>query len=165
MILKKYLFTLALATSLAGFAQGPHAVEVFKDQPVNFTGEKGDTINTERLQDGRLIFKKVTAPIFKEGTDVKVKMTLRSQGDPWDKSGSLFVITDPKGIDVLDVARGTRKYPDAAGIDGYPGVRKAGDYTPALGVLRFMTPFGAGYFSTEEVAEERKYSRPVYIPK
>lgn len=166
MILKKYFLTLlALASCLSGLAQGPQTVEVFKDQPINFTGEKGDTINTERLQDGRLIFKKVTAPVFKHGTDVKVKMTLRSMGDPWDKAGSLFVITDPKGIDVLDVARGTRKYPEASSIGDYPGIRKGDGYTPALEVLRFMTPFGAGYFSSEEVAQQRKYSRPVYIPK
>lgn len=165
MILKKYLWSLVILASIGTVAQEVQTVEVFKDQPVNFTGVTGDTLNVERHQDGRLIFKKVSAPELEHGTDVSVKMRLRSEGDPWDKAGSLFVITDPEAVDVLDVARGTRTYPKGAGIEGYPGIKTAESYTPALEILRFMTPFGAGYFSDDKVAEERKYSRPVYIPK
>lgn len=163
--MKNFLFILGLLVGTVSFAQSPQTLEIFKNQPVNFQGDEGKSPGVERLQDGRIIYKKVQAPQFEEGTDVKVKMTLRSAGDPWDKSGSVFVITDPEKIDVIDVAMGQGTYPPGAAVLEYPGVRKSENYTPALEILRFMTPFGAGYFSDEKVAEDRKYSRPVYIPK
>lgn len=163
--MKHYFFILGVLISTLSLAQTNQTLEIFKNQPVNFQGEEGSSGEVERLQDGRIIFKKVRAPLFENGTDVKVKMTLRSAGDPWDKSGSVFVITDPEKVDVIDVAKGEGAYPPEAAVLEYPGVRKSQNYTPALEILRFMTPFGAGHFSDEKVAEERKYSRPVYIPR
>ena len=156
-----YLFILLFWSGI----EAQTMVKVFENQPVNFTGNPGDTTDLVHLQDGRILLKKITVPEFEEGTDVMVKMTLRSAGDPWDKSGSLFVITDPEKIDVIDIAKDLEKYPEAAGIEGYPGIVKTESYTPALEILRFMTPFGVGYFSNEEVGKKRKYNRPVYIPK
>lgn len=145
-------------------AQKPQIVEVFKNQPVNFTGEKGDALNVERFQDGRMIFRKIKAPIYPNGTDVKVKMTLKSAGDAWDKSGSLFVITDPNNIDIRDIANGLETFPKASGYEGYPGIKTAEDYTPALEILRFMTPFGVGFYSDEEAHPRIRYNRPVSVP-
>ncbi len=79
--MKKYVLglisILAFSTTVLQ-AQKPEIVEIFKNQPLNFNGESGDTLNIERVQDGRLLFKKVKAPVFINGTDVKVKMTLKS---------------------------------------------------------------------------------------
>ncbi len=145
-------------------AQNPAVIEVFKDQPVNFTGVKGDTLTIERVQDGRMLFKKVKAPIFPEGTDVKVKMTLRSAGDTWDKSGSLFVITEPGKTDIRDISINTGSFPEDAGYKGYPGIKKAENYTPPLEILRFMTPFGVGHYSDEKAHPRMRYNRPVSVP-
>lgn len=145
-------------------SQTLEVVEIFKNQPVNFIGESGDTVSIERVQDGRLLFKKVKAPVFPDGTDVKVKMTLKSAGDTWDKSGSLYVITEPDKVDIHDVAKGNVDFPKAASFEGYPGIKKALNYTPALEILRFMTPFGVGYYSDEEAHPRMRYNRPVSVP-
>ncbi|UJH90413.1 hypothetical protein LZ575_16470 [Antarcticibacterium sp. 1MA-6-2] len=145
-------------------AQKPYVVEIFKDQPVNFNGVKGDTLTMERVQDGRIVFKKIKAPVFPKGTDVKVKMTLKSAGDAWDKSGSLFVITDPQNIDIRDIALGKASFPELSGPGGYPGIIKSKNYNPALEILRFMTPFGVGHYSDEKAHPKIRYNRPVSVP-
>ena len=145
-------------------AQESEIVEVFKNHPVNFHGEKGDTLSIKRVQDGRLLFKKVKAPVFPEGTDVKLKMTLKSAGDAWDKSGSLFVVTEPDKIDIDDIANGTETFPADAGVKDYPGIKMTKNYIPALEILRFMTPFGVGYYSDEEAHPRIRYNRPVSVP-
>ena len=114
------------------------SVEVFRNQPVNFGGETGDTVTVKRLQNGRVIYRKIKVPVYKKGTDVSVEVKLRSNGDTWDKSGSCFVVTNPELID---------------------------DYVPALELMRFMSPFGVGHYSDEVKYPNIEYNRPVYIPK
>ena len=146
-------------------SQEAKTVRVFDEVPVNFNGEKKEITNGEYLQSGRIVIKKINVPEYPNGTDVKVKVTVKSAGDRWDKSGSLFVIPNPDKLDFLDIARGNATYPKEAGQDKYPGIKLGGDYEPALEVLRFMTPFGVGYYSDEEKNPNIKYNRPVYVPK
>tara|TARA_R110002012_G_scaffold318604_1_gene537332 strand:- start:22246 stop:23427 length:1182 start_codon:yes stop_codon:yes gene_type:complete len=143
------------------FAQEEFKKQLFENHPINFGGEKGDDPEVVRLMEGRLVYKKVTMPKFSKGTDVKIKLTVRSQGDRWDKSGSCFVVADPSQISILDIAEKGKEFP----IDSYKDAKYAGivsgeNYKPTVELLRFMTPFGVGYYSDNQV----KYRKPVYIP-
>ncbi|MBD0779050.1 N-glycanase [Maribacter sp. ANRC-HE7] len=142
------------------------SIGVFKNQPVNFGGETGDTTRVKRLQNGRVIYRKINVPVYKKGTDVSVEVKLRSNGDKWDKSGSCFVVTDPERIDVIDVSLGQEEFPEKSFVDkGYGGILKTEDYIPALELMRFMSPFGVGHYSDEKKYPKIEYNRPVYIPK
>ena len=142
------------------------SVEVFKNQPVNFGGVTGDTTTIKRLQNGRVIYRKIKVPIYKKGTDVSVKVKLRSNGDKWDKSGSCFVITNPELIDMIDVSLGKVKFPENSIVDkGFGGILNTGNYVPAVELMRFMSPFGVGHYSDEIKYPNIEYNRPVYIPK
>ncbi len=144
----------------------PLKIEVFKNRLINFGGEAGDTTTVKRLQNGRVVFKKVVAPVYKKGTDVSVKVTLRSNGDKWDKSGSCFVVTNREQIDIIDVALGKEKFPKSSNVLGdFQGILKTENYIPAIELLRFMSPFGVGHYSDEEKYPKMKYYRPVYVPK
>ena len=163
----KQFFSLMIVATLCFFsaeAEAQERVEVFSDEPVNFTGVKSGNPGVEVLQDGRILLKKIQAPTLRKGTDVKVRVTLTSAGDRWDKSGSLFIIPNPEKLDFTDIARGNGSYPTAAGIEGYPGIRLGDNYEPALEILRFMTPFGVGHYSDEEKYPEIEYNRPVSVP-
>ena len=93
--------------------------------------------------------------------DLKVKLTLRSNGDRWDKSGSCFVVANPELISILDVSKGEKEFPKDSYInDSYAGTIAGKNYQPAVELMRFMTPFGVGHYSDNQV----KYRRPVYIP-
>lgn len=164
-IFKKSIFLVFGLIITPVLAQDAKTINVFDEVPVNFNGEKKEITNGEYLQGGRIIIKKINIPEYPKGTDVKVKVTVKSAGDRWDKSGSLFVIPNRQDVDMLDIAKGNAKYPKQAGQGDYPGIKLGGDYEPALEVLRFMTPFGVGYYSDEEKNPNIKYNRPVYVPK
>lgn len=145
-------------------AQESQKITVFQELPINYGGRKGNSSDINYLQNGRIVYKRIKAPTFEKGTDVKIKLKLRSAGDRWDKSGSVFVITQPESLDILDVADGKAEYPVSSAQKGYPGVKLAENYVPALEVLRFMTPFGVGYYSDEKEFPELVYGRPVSVP-
>ena len=138
--------------------------KVFTDQLVNYG--KPDSVNVDpdviRLQGGRVVLKEVTVPVFSEGTDVNLKLILKSNGDKWDKSGSCFVITNPEQISIIDAAKGDSKFPEASYMsEKHGGVLATDNYKPVVELLRFMTPFGVGHYSDDKV----KHRKPVYIPK
>jgi len=164
-ILKTFIFVLSSLVTGEIVAQSAQTIKIFDEVPINFNGERENIPGLEYLQDGRIILTHIEAPKYPEGTDVKVKVTLRSAGDRWDKSGSLFIIPNPEKIDFIDVAKDLEKYPEASGQNGYAGIKIGGNYEPAVEVLRFMTPFGVGYYSDEEKNPNIEYNRPVYVPK
>ncbi|WP_163514278.1 PNGase F N-terminal domain-containing protein [Gelidibacter japonicus] len=158
---KSLLITFLFASLFSANAQNPSTYKIFEKQPINFTGDKGTDTDAVRLMDGRLVYKKVTVPTFANGTDVKIKLTVRSAGDRWDKSGSCFVVTDPEKLSILSIAEKGEKFPTDSYVDDkYAGFVTGKNYNPVVELMRFMTPFGVGYYSDNKV----KYRRPVYIP-
>ena len=155
------LFTLFFAAVLSVNAQEATHHTIFNKQPLNFGGAKGTDPEAVSLMSGRVVYKKVTMPTFKNGTDVKIKLTVRSNGDRWDKSGSCFVVSDPKKLSILSLTEKNEKFPTDSYVDGkYPGFVAGANYNPVVELMRFMTPFGVGYYSDNKV----KNRRPVYIP-
>ncbi|PQV50221.1 peptide-N-glycosidase F-like protein [Jejuia pallidilutea] len=162
--MKKIIIAISLV--VCGITSSQNSVEqtVFSNQIINYGKPDSTNIDPEviRLFGGRLVIKKVTVPTFENGTDVHLKLKLRSNGDKWDKSGSCFVITNPDDISILDVANGNANFPKASYVtEKHGGVLPTSNYTPVIELLRFMTPFGVGHYSNDE----RKYLKPVYIPK
>ena len=156
-----FIFSISFFTS-TGYSQNGLDQVVFKNQPVNYEGTISADTAVISLQKGRLVYKKVEVPNFPNGTDVKIRLSLRSEGDRWDKTGSCFVVTDPKLISILDIAEGNKKFPMESGIDGaFLGVRKTNDYEPVIELMRFITPFGVGHYSKEQ----NSHRKPVYIPE
>jgi hypothetical protein len=151
------IFFLAFNTN----AQKKTNYPIFINEPVNYNGVTGHDSEVVRLQSGRIVLKKVTVPEYTDGTDVKIKITLRSNGDRWDKSGSCFVVTNPNQISIIDVSKKEEVFPKGTYInEKYGGVLATENYKPVLELMRFMTPFGVGHFSTNKDA----HRRPVYIP-
>lgn len=148
---------------------GDKHITVFKDTHLYFDmAFKSDSIQPAdsilRLDAGRVLLKKVSLPKYAKQPRVTVKMTLTSNGDPWDKSGSLFVIPATSDLNLLDFENGRLKkeqfLSDAPGIISKEIENK--NYQPNIELLRFMTPFGVGFFNDNERVAALK---PVYIPK
>ncbi len=117
-----------------------------------------------RLDAGRVLLKKVKLPKYKLQPEVYINARLTSNGDPWDKSGSLFVIPKETDLSLLDFESGEFDLKNLS--ETYPGVKPFDSaslkYFPTVELLRFMTPFGVGFFNDKEVIKERK---PIYIPE
>ena len=102
-------------------------IDVFTNQKINFDSELVMSSSDFLIRDtGRLIFKKLSIPEFNRKVSVEIFAELASDGDPWDKSGSVFLL---------------HTHPDSLNIT-------------SLELLRFITPFGVGHFSDNEKLDE-----------
>ena len=129
-------------------------MKLFEKHPVRFLpDEYKDTAKEENgfiiAANGRLVLKRIHLP-DSDGYASELSITLRSMGDPWDKAGSCFIFSaDNKQL--LDALINTVPFTkEDAVIPMLPGIVATGDYTPAVELMRFMTPFGVGAFSDAE---------------
>jgi hypothetical protein len=82
--------------------------------------------------------------------NVFVKLNCRSNGDAYDRTGSVFMIPESEGISVLDAyLKGLDQLPVFTDHQGnkHQGIRKEENYAPPVELMRFFTSFGAGHFN------------------
>lgn len=130
-------------------------IPVFEHQKINF----GDTINnpagdelniTYRYSKGTVLLKKIKLPELKIGTTVFAEISQWSNGDAYDRVGSVFIIPDDKDTTFLDAFKnGIEKLPKYFDSRGeiYQGVIATKNFDPALELMRFFTPFGVRKFN------------------
>ena len=145
---------------------GGAAMQLFSKMPVVFDPSivpdgYNETDGIIRLGNGRIALKKLDLPAYMRDVSVKLKLTLVSNGDPWDKTGSCFVIPKDSPINLLSIAKDERTYPavDEAALEHFVGIVPAEDYKPTVELLRFITPFGVGHFSkqsSEKIAKMKE---------
>lgn len=129
-------------------------IPVFRQQQINFTDSIVNPANdlenvTYRYASGTIVLKKIKLP--QEGNyQVFAHLTEYSNGDAYDRTGSVFIIPQDREISFLD---GLRKnvqalplYKDKQGKE-YQGVVATGQYLPPLELMRFFTPFGVRQFN------------------
>lgn len=149
-------------------AKGDFSLQVFDKTNVCFQPDKfggyADDGSLIRLMNGRIIIKKITIPEYQRSIKMSATVTIQSNGDRWDKSGSCFVIPKEAITNIMDIAKGEKQYPaiDAQKLEKLVGILPAEGYIPNIEIMRFMTPFGVGHFSNpdNELSAPRK---PVYI--
>lgn len=175
-ILFASLFVATFATA-AGHkelpARGDRTIQVFDKANIRFvpniyTGNYSapDSAGIIHLTNGRIILKKITLPDYKRNVKVNLKLTVASNGDRWDKSGSCFVLPKESAVNLLSIARGESKFPqvDSLKLEKMVGIVAGKDYLPTVELMRFMTPFGVGHYSNNDDTLTSK-RRPVYVPK
>lgn len=153
-------------------AKGNLDLKVFEKEPIRFAPEEYASYSPAgadgviHLVNGRIILKKIRIPDYQRDVTVSIKVTVASNGDRWDKSGSCFVLPKQSAINLMTVARGTNSFPavDKQKLEDMVGIVPGKNYLPTIELMRFMTPFGVGYYSAETDSLSRR-RRPVYIPK
>ena len=99
---------------------------------------------------GTLILKRVRLPYLQINYQHFVEIHQRSNGDAYDRTGSVFVILPTSEKSFFD---GINNHPDSlpvfTGRDGqrYQGMMKTDNYEPPIELVRFFTPFGIGHFN------------------
>lgn len=158
----------ALSVQAAPFDTVCHKV-IFADQLVNFDTEAypkalspaGDHIT---IGNGRIHLKKISIPKIRRNARATLTVRVCSNGDPWDKTGSVFIIPATSGISMVGVARGTQNYPavDSTRYERLRGIMAGEDYLPTVELMRFYTPFGVGAFNPRD-EQTREHRMPTYI--
>lgn len=132
-------------------------VDVFRNEQICFKDgiknpENSDLLDqTYRYAGGTLIIRKVKLPKVPADVNVFAEVTQRSNGDAYDRTGSIFVIPLDKKQSFLEgIQKGINTIPvytDKHGLK-YQGVVATDDYSPIAELVRFFTPFGVGHFNT-----------------
>lgn len=124
---------------------------VFKNEVINFSEESKSNDSILRFANGTIIVKKVPIPTIKNGSQLFVDVTEQSNGDAYDRTGSVFIIPTTSKISFLDgLKNGVAALPVYENGNGkkYQGVVKTNDYEPLLELMRFFTPFGVKKYNT-----------------
>ncbi|RUA12578.1 MAG: peptide-N-glycosidase [Flavobacteriia bacterium] len=142
------------------------SLPVFNKQQVNFdTKLKACSLDeknkTYRCSNGTVILKKIELPeIARKGASVFATLTNWSNGDAYDRTCSLFTVSDTKEKTVLDAFKnGIKVLPVFKGRDGkeYQGIVSTSDYSVPVELMRFFTSFGVSHFNKKREINNYKW--------
>jgi hypothetical protein len=130
------------------------SIPVFNQEQLNFgdqiTNPGPDQANvTYRYSSGTVILKKVKLPDLK--ANVFAELSQYSNGDAYDRTGSLFIIPTNQQVTFLDaLQKGIEKLPVyKSNNSSYQGVVATENYSPPLELMRFYTSFGVRHFNQD----------------
>ncbi|MFD1770674.1 PNGase F N-terminal domain-containing protein [Sphingobacterium suaedae] len=124
-------------------------VPIFQNERINFS-EHTTSDSILRFANGTVIVKKVKIPDIKAGSQAFVQLVEKSNGDAYDRTGSVFLIAQDQAQSFLDGMRnGMNTLPMYSNGDGtaYPGMVRTHGYSPIYELMRFFTPFGVSHFN------------------
>lgn len=129
---------------------------VFHKQQINFESDIQNPRPNQskiiyRYSQGTVILKKIPLPeIYKKGASIYATLTNWSNGDAYDRTGTLFTISDNKAKSMLDaLQKGLDELPfftDNLGKN-YQGIVSTNNYEVPVELMRFFTSFGVSHFN------------------
>ncbi len=140
-------------------------IPVFKKQVINFTDNVKQQGDTKRFAGGTVIAKKIRIPEIKPGSQVFVNLTEQSNGDAYDRTGSVFIIPTERKLSFLNgLEESIKALPVYDNGNGkfYQGVALTPDYLPLVELMRFFTPFGVSHYNTIKL-KNRVWQDSVYF--
>ncbi|QBA22485.1 GLPGLI family protein [Chryseobacterium indologenes] len=115
-------------------------LNVFENEIINFSDASKSDGQIKRYAKGTIILKKVKFPAITEGETIFAELKQQSNGDAYDRTGTVFFIPQDKEKSSLPV------YDNGNGKQYY-GVTATGSYSPAMEMMRFFTAFGIQKFN------------------
>jgi hypothetical protein len=126
-------------------------VTVFNQEQISFGYDKpnpaeGQANVTYHYAGGTVILKKIKLPNYATGTQLFAELAQYSNGDAYDRTGSVFMIPVDKQQSFLNgLQKGVKTLPVYK--EKYQGVVATDNYLPTLELLRFFTPFGINKYN------------------
>ncbi|MBK3519898.1 peptide-N-glycosidase F-related protein [Carboxylicivirga marina] len=153
-------------------------LSVFKDEQINFYGKlehcKDSVLepnHTYHFAKGSVILKKIElTPEMQKSGQIYARLTCQSNGDAYDRVGSVFVMPNNEAESLLKAYQhGFWTLPEYIANNGkkYHGICRKGDYEPPIEIMRFFTTFGIGDYNNKKVinnydwAEEATFEQEV----
>ena len=124
-------------------------IPVFVNEQICFQpGIASDSIL--RYAEGTVILKKVRIPEVNDNSQAFLELVEKSNGDAYDRTGSVFLIAEDQKISFFDgMTNGMSTLPnyDAGDDKLYLGMVRTSEYSPVYELMRFFTPFGVNHFN------------------
>lgn len=125
-------------------------LKIFENETINFSDESKSNENVKKFANGTIILKKVKFPAIREGENIFVEVKQQSNGDAYDRTGTVFFIPQDKASSFFDgLEKGAKTLPlyDNGNGKQYYGVTATENYNPAVEMMRFFTAFGIQKFN------------------
>lgn len=146
---------------------GVTTVSVFDQQTICFNGEK----LPQELKDGEryvaaggtVILKKLKLPKLRKDRSVFVEVVQYSEGDAYDRTGSIFIIPTDKKQSFIDALHDLNSVPAfrSDSVD-YHGLVSTADYSVPMELMRFFTGFGVRQYNSKVVPGQTWADSVVY---
>lgn len=138
---------------------GVKTIPVFTNGRIHFNkGKMPEELKTDTAYNvggGTILLKKVKLPTNVDGQSIFVELTQYSDGDAYDRTGSVFVIPTDKPLSYLDAMRSLDKVPAfVSNNTKYPALVSTENYNVPIELMRFFTSFGVGKFNDVKVPEQ-----------
>ena len=120
-------------------------IKIFENEIINFSDASKSNDSILRFGNGTVILKKVKIPKIAPGSQIYVDLTEQSNGDAYDRTGSVFLIPMDSKISFLDgLQKGAKTLPSYENGNGksYLGMVRTEEFSPLIELMRFFTPFG-----------------------
>ncbi|MDM1522803.1 peptide-N-glycosidase [Empedobacter sp. 225-1] len=125
-------------------------IPLLTNQQINFSNNFLSNDSIYRFVNGTVVVRKIKLPLIKEGSQIFLNVTQQSNGDAYDRTGSVFLIPRDSKITFMDaLQKGINQLPvyTAPNNKKYQGYFLTENYTPTIELMRFFTPFGINKFN------------------
>ena len=132
-------------------------LKVFENEIINFSDQSKSDEKIKRFANGTIILKKVKFPKIALGDNIFVELKQQSNGDAYDRTGTLFFIPEEKSQTFFDgLEKGAKTLPVYENGNGkqYYGVVSNQNYQPTVELMRFFTAFGINKFNHIELKDK-----------
>lgn len=132
-------------------------IPVFKNETINFSGDSKSNDSIMRFANGTIILRKIKIPSISKSSQVFIDVTEQSNGDAYDRTGSVFIIPMDKKTSFLDgLHNGAKSLPiyDNGNGKQYQGIISTPNYSPIIELMRFFTPFGIKQYNAIQLKDK-----------
>lgn len=145
-------------------------IPVFKESQICFNPklEKSRTIPFDTVlpySNGTIILKRMNLKQLPPHYQIFAELTEQSNGDAYDRTGSIFVIPASQKVNFLnaliDSVGVLPVFTDKNGAQ-YQGIKLEKDYTPLVELVRFFTPFGVHHFNQYRSLSDKEWEDAAY---
>jgi len=115
---------------------------------------------------GTIILKRMNLTQLPPHYQLFAELTEQSNGDAYDRTGSLFVIPVKQGGPsflnaLIDSVGVLPTFTDKNG-EQYQGIMRTGNYEPLVELVRFFTPFGVHHFNQYRALNDKEWEDAAY---
>lgn len=114
---------------------------------------------------GTLILKRINIDTLPEHYSLFIEVEEQSNGDAYDRSGSIFVIPTERELSLkdalIDSIQMLHSYTDRRDIT-YRAIKLEDDFIPVVELMRFFTPFGVNHFNSRVNIDGLEWSDVAY---
>ncbi|MCD0479817.1 GLPGLI family protein [Chryseobacterium sp. LC2016-29] len=132
-------------------------LNIFDNEIINFSDQSKSDEKIKRFANGTIILKKVKFPKIAQGDNIFVELKQQSNGDAYDRTGTVFFIPEEKSQTFFDgLEKGAKTLPVYENGNGkqYYGVVSTQNYQPTVELMRFFTAFGINKFNHIELKDK-----------